>query len=80
LVVVKLLLLLLSCGGLLKNGGFVKVEMALPLWPSPGVPACPGGSAFFGKTLQAKAAALKQAKEFNATTQFCCCSSFYLIL
>jgi hypothetical protein len=24
------------------------------------------GSAFFGKTLQAKAAALKQAKEFNA--------------
>jgi hypothetical protein len=27
--------------------------------------------------LQAKAAALKQAKEFNAAKQFCCCSSFY---
>jgi hypothetical protein len=35
------------------------------------------GSVFFGKTLQAKAAALKQAKEFNAAKQFCYCSSFY---
>jgi hypothetical protein len=36
-----------------------------------GLPVCRGGgSVVFGKTLRAKAAALKQTKEFNAATQF----------
>jgi hypothetical protein len=35
------------------------------------------GPVFFGKTLQANAAALKQAKEVNAPKQFYCWSSFY---
>jgi hypothetical protein len=59
---------------LYKNGGFVKVGMALQLGPSRGGRYAGRGSVFFGKTLQAKAAALKHVKEF---TQFCCCSSFY---
>jgi hypothetical protein len=55
---------------LYKNGGSVKVGMAaLQLGPSRGECRYAGaGSLFFGKTLQAKAAALKQAKEFNAAT------------
>jgi hypothetical protein len=35
------------------------------------------GSVFLEKLCKQKAAALKQTKEFNAATQFCCCSSFY---
>jgi hypothetical protein len=52
--------------------------MALQLFLLGGAPACwGGGHRFFGKTLQAKAAALKEAKEFNPAKQFCCCSSFH---
>jgi hypothetical protein len=48
---------------LYKTGGFVKVCPTLRV-------SLLGGAGFFGKTLQAKAAALKHVKEF---TQFCCC-------